>query len=185
MRFESDWDPWQVVSAKRGIVKHFLASLAYRTQKALRDAPPSFGTFQAIPGMRSPHQIVRHMNDVLNSACRFFAVESQQLSNLRSFEAEVARFHNTLQELGDHIETETPRKGMTLERILQGPLADAMTHAGQLAMLRRISGSPVAPENFMEATIRADNLGPQQPEPASPDEEWLDSDGKPQGEKSK
>jgi hypothetical protein len=61
---------------------------------------------------------------------------------------------------------------MTPERMLQGPFADAMTHAGQLAMLRRLAGDPVAPENFIVAKISPDNLSPDQPGPESPDEVW-------------
>ena len=62
--------------------------------------------------------------------------------------------------------------GTMPERMLQGPFADAMTHVGQLAMLRRLAGSPVPPENFILADVVAENVGPDQPQPASPDEEW-------------
>jgi hypothetical protein len=61
---------------------------------------------------------------------------------------------------------------MTAPRLLQGPFSDAMTHAGQLAMLRRLAGSPVAPENFIVAAIDAENAGPDQAQPVSPDEVW-------------
>ena len=64
------------------------------------------------------------------------------------------------------------RRDLTEEQLLQGPFADAMTHAGQLALLRRLAGAPVAPENFIVADIRADRLGPEQPSPVSPDAEW-------------
>jgi hypothetical protein len=62
--------------------------------------------------------------------------------------------------------------GITPEILLQGPFADAMTHAGQLAMLRRMAGSPVPPENFIFATISPANLGPDQPSPVAPDKDW-------------
>jgi hypothetical protein len=61
---------------------------------------------------------------------------------------------------------------MSPERLLQGPFSDAMTHAGQLAMLRRLAGSPVPPENFIVAAIDPDHFGPHQPDPTSPDEVW-------------
>ena len=78
-----------------------------------------------------------------------------------------------LDDLGQHLSNETPlREGMTEERLLQGPFSDAMTHAGQLAMLRRFAGSPVAPENFIVADIKSNKLGSDQPEPVSPDEVW-------------
>ena len=74
--------------------------------------------------------------------------------------------------LGGLISEETAWSAITPERLLQGPLADAMTHAGQLAVLRRLAGEPVPPENFVFADVSAANLGPDQPMPASPDEEW-------------
>ena len=64
---------------------------------------------------------------------------------------------------------------MTEEQLLQGPFSDAMTHAGQLALLRRLAGAPVAPENFIVADIRKSNLGPNQPEATSPDEVWQEA----------
>lgn len=78
-----------------------------------------------------------------------------------------------LEDLGRHLAGGSPfRDGMTAERLLQGPFSDAMTHAGQRAMLRRLSGAPVAPENFVGAAIDSDRLGPDQAEPASPDALW-------------
>jgi hypothetical protein len=76
-----------------------------------------------------------------------------------------------LGELSDHLDNGIPLS-TTEERLLQGPFADAMTHAGQLAMLRRLAGSPIRPENFIMAAIRSDNIGVEQPEPVSPDADW-------------
>ncbi len=83
-----------------------------------------------------------------------------------------ARFHAMLEDLARHLTEGTELIGTTEERLLQGPFADAMTHAGQLAMLRRLAGVPVPPENFIEAAVDPANLGPRQPEPVSPDPEW-------------
>ena len=157
---------------KRQILRHFLASLAYRTQKALRGAPPDFGAFRAAPGVRTPHEIVFHMTEVLAAVRWRFVGEAWRPSMTETFEEEVVRFHETLRELGQHLMWSTPLHGTTPEVILQGPLSDAMTHAGQLAMLRRFYGDPVPPEDFSRANVDADNLGPEQPEPACPDEEW-------------
>jgi hypothetical protein len=78
-----------------------------------------------------------------------------------------------LEDLGAHLESTEPLlQGMTAERLLQGPFSDAMTHAGQLALLRRLAGNPVAPENFIVADIDAQRLGSQQADPVSPDEVW-------------
>jgi hypothetical protein len=97
---------------------------------------------------------------------------SYRVPPLPLFAAEVERFHSTLAALARLVRDTRDWKGITPERLLQGPLSDVMTHAGQLAMLRRLAGHPVAPENFVIADVDPANLGPDQPMPASPDEEW-------------
>jgi hypothetical protein len=155
------------------LLRHLLAALAYRTQKALRDAPASFATFRVRPQVRTPHELVWHMSGVLNYALTSFgAGQPPPLEMLSEFEAEVARFHRILEELGQYLSRGTPLREVTPERLLQGPFADAMTHAGQLALLRRLAGSPVPPENFVFAAIDPANLGLDQPPPVSPDREW-------------
>ena len=78
-----------------------------------------------------------------------------------------------LASLAKHLESNSPFiEDMTPERMLQGPFSDAMTHAGQLAMLRRLAGNPVPPENFIVAKITPENLSPDQAQPVSPDKEW-------------
>jgi len=161
-----------VLDAKRGLLRHFLAALAYRTQKALRDAPVSFGTFQAGQQVRTPTELVRHMTSVLGYARTFFVGGRYRAEPLPDLAAEVARFHEMLAQLAEHLAAGTPLQGTTEDRLLQGPFADAMTHVGQLAVLRRLSGSPVPPENFVVADIDPANLGPSQPPPASPDPVW-------------
>ena len=91
---------------------------------------------------------------------------------LSSFADEVARFHDTLAALHADFGNSALTASMSDERLLQGPLSDAMTHAGQLAMLRRLAGSPVPSEDFSEATIDSANVGPDQPPPALPDAGW-------------
>ena len=158
---------------KRELLCHFLAALAYRTQKALRDAPADFESFRAAEGVRTPAQMVCHMTSVLGYARTFFVGGTYWPDDLPSLHAEIARFHEMLQDLDRHIQSGSPLlDGMSAERLLQGPFSDAMTHAGQLAMLRRLAGAPVAPEDFSVAQIDANRLGPDQPEPARPDEIW-------------
>jgi hypothetical protein len=158
---------------KRELLRHFLAALAYRTQKALRDAPPEFGDFLAGAGVRTPAELVRHMTSVLGYARTFFIGGQYRPKPLPSLPEEIARFHEMLADLARHLEANTPLlEGVTAERLLQGPFADAMTHAGQLAMLRRLAGVPVAPENFIVADITPARLGSEQAEPAQPDESW-------------
>jgi hypothetical protein len=161
---------------KRALLRHFLAALAYRTQKALRDAPPDFGIFRAAAGVRTPAELVCHMTSVLGYARTLFVGGHYRPDPLPSLRAETERFHEMLEDLARHLESGTPLpEGMSPERLLQGPFSDAMTHAGQIAILRRLAGGPVAPENFIVADIDADRCGPQQAEPVSPDESWPDA----------
>jgi len=156
----------------RKILKHFLAALAYRTQKALRDAPEEFAEFRVKAGVRTPHELLCHMTSVLIYARSFFEGETWRPEMMPTFQEEIHRFHETLDSLGKFLDSETPLRDTTPERMLQGPFSDVMTHAGQLAMLRRLYGDPVPPENFIMAAIDAQNLGPNQPDPVSPDKEW-------------
>ncbi len=150
---------------KRKMVTHLLAALAYRTQKALREAPPEFGEFRMAPKVRTPHELIRHMDSVLGYAQTFFVGGRYDAPEFRDFSSAVAHFHETLANLARHLEIGTELHEITLERILQGPCSDAMSHAGQLAMLRRLAGCPVPPENFIFAAVSAENLGPEQPLP--------------------
>lgn len=154
------------------LLHHFLATLAYRTQKALRGAPPGFGHFRAGQKIRTPVEIVRHMTSVLGYARTYFVGGRYWAEPLPTLEAEIQRFHEMLEDLSAHLKSGTPLKGTTPERLLQDPFSDAMTHVGQLATLRRLFGSPVPPEDFIRADIDPDNLGQEQPEPVSPDEKW-------------
>lgn len=159
------------MDAQRSLLKHFLAAIAYRTQKALRDAPPEFPGFRAAHNVRTPHELIRHMDSVLGYSRTFFIGGSYRPPEL-AFPEAVEHLHAILTDLAHHLEAGTELRGITHEVLLQGPFSDAMTHAGQLALLRRLSGSPVAPENFIFAAISPANLGPKQPLPVSPDAEW-------------
>ncbi len=157
---------------ERALLRHFLAALAYRTQKALRDAPSEFADFRAASQVRTPHELIRHMDSVLGYSRTFFLGGQYQPPVFPDFSAAVANFHEVLTDIAHHLETGAPLHGITPEILLQGPFSDAMTHAGQLALLRRLSGSPVPPENFIFADISPENLSPNQPSPRSPDKVW-------------
>jgi hypothetical protein len=154
------------------MLRHFLAALAYRTQKALRDAPESFGAFRAGERVRSPHELIRHMDSVLGYARTYFIGGSYRPPEFTAFKDAIAHFHEVVEDLARYLETGTEMREITAEILLQGPFSDAMTHAGQLALLRRLAGSPVPPENFISAAITVENLGPDQPLPVSPDAVW-------------
>ena len=161
------------METKRKLLNHFLAALAYRTQKALRDAPEDFGSFRAHEGVRTPPELVRHMTSVLGYARTHFVGGRYWPEPLETLDEEIERFHEMLGMLAQHLRNgDAFLEGMSEERLLQGPFSDAMTHAGQLALLRRLAGAPVPPENFIVAKIAPDRLGPNQAEPVSPDKEW-------------
>jgi len=157
---------------KRTLRRHFLAALAYRTQKALRGAPPDFASFRPAPKVRTPHELIRHMDSVLGYSRTFLVGGSYQPPMLTDFGETVAHLHEILADVARHLEVGTEFSGINAESLLQGPFSDAMTHAGQLALLRRLAGAPVPPENFVFAEIQAANLGLDQPLPARPDKDW-------------
>ena len=158
---------------RRKLLNHFLAALAYRTQKALREAPEDFGSFRVNDGVRTPAELVRHMASVLGYARTYFVGGRYWPEPLNSFEEEIERFHEMLGLLAQHLRNgDALLEGMTEERLLQGPFSDAMTHAGQLALLRRLAGAPVPPENFIVAEIKEERLGRNQADPVSPDKDW-------------
>ena len=157
---------------KRAMLAHFLGALAYRTQKALKGAPEDFARFEAGNLARTPKELVRHMTSVLGYARTRFRGGSYRPEPVPSFQDEVRRFHSMLADLAEHLEAGDDLVGTTPEQLLQGPFSDAMTHAGQLAMLRRLHGSPIPPENFMVADIDPSNVSEDQASPRSPDSVW-------------
>ena len=142
---------------------HLLATIAYRARYALRGAPESFGSFQAGNEVWTPAELVRHMASVLGYARSCFeGTDRPRLDPLPDLAAEITRFHAMLEDVARHVRAGAELKGMSEEQILQGPFADALTHVGQLAMLRRLSGSPVQRESFIQAEVDPADLGPDQ-----------------------
>lgn len=160
------------MTPSRQLLRHFLAVLAYRTQKVLRGAPATFSDFRPADNVRTPHELMWHMTGLIGYARTMLHGGEYAPPRLQLFESEVARFHAVLQSLSDDFADDTLRARITDEQFLQGPLSDAMTHVGQLAMLRRLEGTPVPSENFIFAQISSDNLSAAQPLPAAPDEWW-------------
>ena len=149
--------------AQYEMLRHFLATLAYRVTKTLRDAPEDFAGFRVARGVRTPHELICHITNVLGYGRTHFIGGCWQSRVPTDFDADVRAFHQMLEGLSGHLKNGAPLLDTTPERLLQGPFADAMTHAGQLAMLRRLAGAPIRPENFILAAIEADNVSPQQP----------------------
>jgi hypothetical protein len=160
------------MNRNQALLRHLLATIAYRTAKSLRGAPPTFEAFSAGQRTRTPRALIRHMSGVINYAIGITGKPRAVLEDGPTYAAEVERFFDLLRELAEGIGGQTSLADAEAERLLQGPLADAMAHAGQLALLRRLSGSPIAPENFFAAEIDPSRLGMDQAAPRSPDSDW-------------
>lgn len=163
-----------VPSPEREPLVHFLGAIAYRGQKAIRGAPDSFWTFSPGNQVRTPADILRHMTSVLGYARTFMlgGAYPRKPAPLPTMAQEIQRFHDVLEDLAGLLRQNVPLNGITEKQLLQGPLSDVMTHIGQLAILRRLHGSPIPPENFLYADVSPDRLGPDQPPPARPDDDW-------------
>ena len=150
--------------SSRELLRHTLATLAYRAGKALRDAPESFALFSTGEKGRTPAQILAHMGDLFDWALSI-AQDKQAWhdSEPLSWPHEVARFFKTIQAFDDYLASDAPLAASP-EKLFQGPIADALTHTGQLAMLRRMAGCPIRGENYYRAQIAAGHVGPEQAE---------------------
>lgn len=150
---------------KREMLRHTAATLAYRGAKAVRGAPDSFGSFKASETTRTPAQILAHVGDLLDWALSI-AKDDEQWHNSEPLEwnKEVERFHAALKKFDDYLGSDAELKA-SCERLFQGPIADALTHVGQIAMLRRIAGTPMKAENYSRAKIEAGRVGADQETP--------------------
>jgi hypothetical protein len=150
---------------KREMLRHTVATLAYRGAKAVRDAPESFASFKASPTTRSPAEILAHVGDLLDWALSIAkGDESWHNSEPLPWPEEVARFHAALASYDEYLASDNELQA-TCERMFQGPIADALTHVGQLTMLRRIAGEPIKGENYSRAKIEAGKVGADQDKP--------------------
>jgi hypothetical protein len=144
------------------MLRHTLATLAYRGGKTVRDVDPKFGTFQAGPTTRKPVEILAHIGDLLDWAvCLADGKRTFHESTPLAWDKEVERFFAALETLDRRLAADTPL-GFPAEQIFQGPIADALTHVGQIAMLRRMAENPVRGENYFMADIVAGRVGPKQ-----------------------
>ena len=151
--------------ARRELLRHALATLAYRGGKAVRGAPDSFGAFHLAATSRTPVQILAHIGDLLDWALSLArGQEAWRDSPPLAWPDEVSRFYDGLARLDAQLEAEQPQR-VSIEQLLQGPIADALTHVGQLTLLRRLAGSPVRGENYLRADIAAGRVGLEQEPP--------------------
>jgi hypothetical protein len=151
--------------ADRDFLRHTLATLAYRAGKAVRNAPPTFASFTAGPTSRTPAQILAHMGDLFDWALSMArGQQAWKNSTPLAWDDEVARFFDTLARFDAYLASDEPLHA-PCDQLFQGPIADALTHTGQLTMLRRVAGSPIKGENYAQANIVAGRVTSSQSAP--------------------
>jgi hypothetical protein len=149
----------------RDLLRHCLATIAYRASKAVRDVPDSFASFQAGENSRTPVQILAHIGDLFDWGLTMAKGQpAWRDSQPLPWADEVKRFFASLKLFDDYL-----AGGEVLhaspEKLLQGPASDALNHIGQIAMLRRLAGFPIKAENYFKADIVAGQVGQDQPAP--------------------
>jgi len=150
---------------KRELFRHTLAPLAYRGGKTVRNGPAGFADFRAGDGLRTPGQILAHIGDLLDWALSIAAGRQKwQDSKPLPWDKEVERFFAALKKFDDFLASSDPVQE-PFEKLFQGPVADALTHVGQIAILRRMAGAPVKGENYHKANIQIGRVGTDQPPP--------------------
>ncbi len=149
----------------RLLLRHTLAAVAYRAGKTLRDAPETFANFQIGQPPKTPASILAHMGDLYDWALSMARGEQVwRDSQPLEWNREVERFFAALKEFDDYLAAPEVVH-VPLEKLLQGPVADSLTHVGQIAMLRRLAGCPMKGENYYVAEITAGRVGLEQTAP--------------------
>lgn len=150
---------------KSEMLRHTVATLAYRGAKAVRGSSESFATFKASETARTPAQILAHIGDLFDWALSIArGNETWNNSEPLAWSDEIKRFHSTLEKFDDYLASDEELHA-SCERLFQGPVADALTHVGQLTILRRVAGEPIKGENYSRAKIEAGRLGAEQEVP--------------------
>jgi hypothetical protein len=154
-------------SPERQLLRHTVATLAYRGRKTLQGAPDTFASFRSCDGARTPGQILAHIGDILDWALSLaYGTHEWHDSTPLPWPREVDRFFAALEAFDGALRSDAPLR-CPAEKLFQGPIADALTHVGQLALLRRMAGSPVRGENYYLAGITAGRVGQEQAPPAT------------------
>jgi hypothetical protein len=149
----------------RELLRHTVATLAYRGAKAVRGVPAEFGEFRASPTSRTPSQILAHICDLMDWALsQARGKQAWTDSTPRSWDEDCGRFFAALRALDDHLASDEPL-GYEPGQIFQGAIADALTHVGQINFLRRMFGDPVRGENYFRAEIIAGRVESDQAPP--------------------
>lgn len=155
----------EATDSGRELLRHAVATLAYRGGKVLRDAPLGFASMRIGEKTRTPVEILAHVGDLLDWALWLAKGERRWKNSVpQAWEREVARFFDSLARL-DALLASTEPIASSPEKLFQGPIADAFTHVGQIALLRRLGGLPVRGENYFRADIVTGRVGPEQSAP--------------------
>jgi hypothetical protein len=151
--------------AERTMLRHTVATVAYRGGKVLKGSPDGFATFRVGETSKNPTQILAHICDLFDWALSMAkGQETWRDSEPLPWAGQVERFYAALSAFDDCLATDVPL-ATSAERLFQGPVADALTHVGQIAFLRRLAGSPVRGENYSRADITVGRVGSDQPAP--------------------
>lgn len=149
----------------RELLRHTVATLAYRGGKAVRGAPPGFSGFRAGAGTRSAGEVLAHIGDLLDWAvAQADGDRSWKPISPSTWDADSVRFFSALEKLDARLASDT-ELGTPAEKLFQGPIADALTHTGQINLMRRLAGAPVRGENYVAADIAAGRVGADQAAP--------------------
>jgi hypothetical protein len=153
------------MAEKRDLLRHALATLAYRAAKTLRGVPAGFGEFRAGPTARSAGEILAHLGDLFDWAVEIAdGRQTWRESPAGEWPAQVDRFFAALRRFDERLARPEPL-GLEEERLFQGPIADALTHVGQIALLRRLAGGAQRGENYVRADIVVGRVGAEQTAP--------------------
>jgi len=151
----------------REFFRHTVATLAYRAAKTMRGAPASFAGFKPGPASKTPLEIVAHMGDLFDWGLSMAVGNAKWNTSMpQDWPAECARFFTAVGKFDGLLASDAPLR-YELTRLFQGPLSDALTHTGQLAMLRRLHGSPMKGESYNRADVVIGRVGAEQT-PADP-----------------
>jgi len=154
-------------STDRDLLRHALSTIAYRAAKVLRDPPADFGSFRIGPSSRTPVEILSHMGDLMAWGLSMAEGEERWFDNgSQDWAGQYVRFFEALGAFDAYLASDKAL-GHPPTRLLQGPVADALTHVGQIAMLRRLAGTSVKGENYFKADVQTGRVGPVQAAPIS------------------
>ncbi len=146
------------LDSKREVLRHLVATVAYRGGLAVTDAPEGFARFRAHETTRTPGEILAHIGDLLEGSLQLVKGNFVHIASMPlPWQEEVARFFSAVKELDAYLASDGPL-AFPVEKLVQGPVGDALTHVGQIVMLRRMAGSPIRVEGYFTAEIVAGEI---------------------------